>query len=122
MQPNHGAALRADQIFHRDTNRPTQARRLRDDLIGGVSRLGAPDFWNRLHLLSRAEQLHADRSSAQPQQLVQIVDNRIPVLSDLIGHSALPPKSRLRQKLPKPPRSLTAAAHSNSRQSPISFI
>jgi len=37
MKPDDRAALRAHQVFHCDTDGPSQPRGLRHDLVGGVN-------------------------------------------------------------------------------------
>ena len=83
MQPDDRAALRTDQVLHRDTDGPSEPRGLRDDLVGGVNRLGAANLRDRLHLLDRREHLHADGGGAKPQQRVEVIDDGLPVVGGL---------------------------------------
>jgi hypothetical protein len=70
-QPDHGAALGADQIGRGDADGPPQSRGHADDLVGGVNRARAPDFRYRLHVFHLREQLHADHRGLQAKQAVQ---------------------------------------------------
>src|SRR6185312_9118755 len=85
----HHAALRSDEVVGCDTDRPAEPRGLGDDLVGGVNRLGTADARNRLHLCDGLKQLHADRCGAQPQQQVEIVDDRVPVVTRSIVGAGL---------------------------------
>ena len=59
------------------------------DLIGGVHRvLRTPDARDRLHLLHRLEQFHADHRGAQPEMLVQAVHEGGVVVCR-VGHHGL---------------------------------
>src|SRR5882762_7023222 len=75
-----GAQCGADQVGHRDADGPAQMARLGDDLIGCVPGPRTANLRDRLHLLDRLEELHADRDRAQPQISVEAVDDRVPVI------------------------------------------
>jgi len=80
MQPDDRAALRADEVVHRDPDRPAELPGLGHDLVGRVLGPRAADLRDRRHLFHRLEELHADGNGAQPQVPVQVVDDRRPVV------------------------------------------
>src|SRR5207344_2606767 len=43
-EPDHRAALRADEVVAGNADCPTQSRGHADDLVGGVNRAGTPDL------------------------------------------------------------------------------
>jgi hypothetical protein len=67
----------------------TEARRLRDDLVRSVDVLGTPQSGDRLHLGDRLEELHADRGRSQSQQLVELIDEPLPVVA--VGYVGVSP-------------------------------
>ncbi len=71
-EPDHGAALRADEIVGGDADGPAQPRGHADDLVGGVNRRRSPDLRDRRHLVHLREHLHADHGGLQAKQVVQI--------------------------------------------------
>jgi hypothetical protein len=74
-EPDHGAALRADEIVGGDADGPAQPGSHADDLVGGVDRARPPDLFDSHHVLDTREQLHADHGGLQPQQIVEIGDH-----------------------------------------------
>jgi len=56
---------RPDQIGPRNADRPSEARRLRNDLIRGVHRLGPPNARDGLHLGNGLKAFDAERHRAQ---------------------------------------------------------
>jgi hypothetical protein len=81
VEPDHRAALRADQIVHRDADRPAELARLGDDLIRGVLGPWPADLRNRFHRFDGLEELHADRDRPQPEILGEAGDQRVPVVA-----------------------------------------
>ena len=71
-QANHGAALRADEVFTGNADGPAKPRGHADDLVGGVNGARPPDLRNRRHLVDGCKHLDADHGGLEPQQVVEI--------------------------------------------------
>jgi hypothetical protein len=71
-KPDHGAALRADEILTGDADGPAEPRGHADDLVGGMHRRGTADFRDRGHLLDAGKHLDADHGRLQAKQAVEV--------------------------------------------------